>query len=183
MKEKSRIRKMIFFAVFVILFATFDFVSKQIIVSTMETGQIIPIFGDVFGLFLIYNTGALFGFNPSAFIPFITNAHFFLVFTLFALFIMALFMLKLDAAKQKLLFWALIFISAGAIGNGIDRIIRPDGGVVDFFMVNLGFRLGPIPFDPWPIFNFADIFVNVGLGLFILDAILSGKKEKKNNVF
>jgi lipoprotein signal peptidase len=46
-------------------------------------------------------------------------------------------------------------------------------------MVNLGFRLGPIPFDPWPIFNFADIFVNLGLGLFILDAIKNGKKENK----
>jgi len=179
MEEKSKIRKMVFFAIFVVVFAAFDFTTKQIIVSTMQTGQVIPIFGDVFGLYLIYNTGALFGFNPSLFVPFITNAYFFLAFTLFALFVIVIFMLRLDAAKQKLLFWALILICAGAIGNGIDRIIRPDGGVVDFFMVNLGFRLGPIPFDPWPIFNFADIFVNLGLGLFILDAIKNGKKENK----
>ena len=179
MIEKSNIRKTVFFAIIVVILAAFDFATKQIIVSTMQTGQVIPVFGDVFGLYLIYNTGVLFGLNPSTFIPFLTNAQLILAITVLVLFFMSLFVMRLDAAKQKLLFWALIFISAGAIGNGIDRIIRPDSGVVDFFMVNLGFRLGPIPFDPWPIFNFADIFVNVGLGLFILDTIKNGKKETK----
>lgn len=172
-------KKIILFVVFTIILATIDFTSKQIIVSTMQVGEIIPIFGDVFGLFLIYNTGALFSFDPSKYIPFITNAHFFLVFTVLALFFLSWFVIRLDFAKQKLLFWAVVFICAGAIGNGIDRIIRPDSGVVDFLMVNLGFRLGPIPFDPWPIFNFADIFVNVGIGLFILDAIFEGRREKQ----
>jgi len=172
-------KKIVMFAIFTIILATFDFTTKQIIVSTMETFQTIPIFGDVFGLYLIYNTGALFSFDPSAHIPFITNAHFFLTFTIIALFLLSWFVVRLDYAKQKLLFWAAVFICAGAIGNGIDRVIRPDSGVVDFFMVNLGFRLGPIPFDPWPIFNFADIFVNVGIGLFILDSILESKREKK----
>jgi signal peptidase II len=172
-------KKIIWFAIFTIIFATIDFTTKQIIVSTMQVGEHLPIFGDVFGLYLIYNTGALFSFNPSNYIPFITNAHFFLVFTVLALFFLSWFAVRLDFEKQKLLFWAIIFICAGAIGNGIDRIIRPDSGVVDFFMVNLGFRLGPIPFDPWPIFNFADIFVNIGIGLFVLDAIFEEKKKVK----
>ena len=177
MEQKKDRRKIILFISITMFLAAFDFTTKQIIVSTMKTGEVFWIFENSFGLYLIYNIGALFSFNPSKYIPFITNAHLFLTFTVLALFLMSFFMLKLDLAKQKLLFSALIFISAGAIGNGIDRIIRPDSAVVDFFLVDLGFRLGPIPFDPWPIFNFADIFVNIGIGWFILDSILNGKKE------
>jgi signal peptidase II len=172
-------KKIIIFAIFTIILAAMDFTSKQIIVLTMQVGQIISIFGDVFGFYLIYNTGVLFSFNPSKYLPFIKNAHLILSFTVLVLFLLSWFVIRLDYSKQKLLFWAVVFICAGAIGNGIDRIIRPDGGVVDFLMVNLGFRLGPIPFDPWPIFNFADIFVNVGIGLFILDSIIDWKKTKK----
>ncbi|MCL1947809.1 MAG: signal peptidase II [Chitinivibrionia bacterium] len=177
MEQKTDVQKIILFVFITVSLAAFDFTTKQIIVSTMKTGDVLWLFENVFGLYLLYNTGALFSFNPSQYVPFVTNAHLFLTFTVLALFLMSFFMLKLDLAKQKLLFCALTFISAGAIGNGLDRIIRPNSAVVDFFLVDLGFRLGPIPFDPWPIFNFADVFVNIGIGLFILDSILNGKKE------
>ena len=171
-------KKIILFVVFTVLLAAFDYASKQAIVLTMQVGDYIPIFGDTFGLCFIYNKGALFGFNPSQYIPFITNAHFFLFFTVLALGFLSYYIMKLDYKKQRILFLGIIFICAGAIGNGIDRIIRPDSAVVDFFMVDLGFRLGPIPFDPWPIFNFADIFVNIGIGLFILDSVFYAKKDR-----
>jgi len=90
--------------------------------------------------------------------------------------VLSYYVVKLDYKKQKLLFWGIIFICAGAAGNGLDRIIRPDSAVVDFFMADLGFHLGPIPFDPWPIFNFADIFINAGLGLFVLDYLVLQKR-------
>ena len=177
MEHKNNTRKMILFAVFTLMLAVIDFTSKQIIVSTMARGDYIPVFGNTFGLYLVYNTGAIFSFNPSQYIPFITNAVFFPIFTALALIVLIVYVFKLDYTKQKLLFCGLIFICAGAIGNGLDRFIRPESAVVDFFMVDLGFSIGPIPFDPWPIFNFADIFVNVGLGLFILDSLPIWKKR------
>lgn len=168
------------FAAFTFLLAAIDFTSKQAVVNSMHSGDYFPIFGNTFGLYLTYNKGAIFSFNPSKYIPFIKNAHFFLFFTAVALGILSYYVVQLDYRKQKLLFWGIIFICAGAIGNGLDRIIRPDGAVVDFFMANLGFRLGPIPFDPWPIFNFADIFVNTGLGLFVLDYFVSQKNTSRS---
>ncbi|MDR0304857.1 MAG: signal peptidase II [Chitinispirillales bacterium] len=179
MEQKSDFRKIILFVVLTIIFAAFDFASKQAVVTTMQVGDYFPIFGNTFGLYLVYNKGAIFSFDPSKYIPFIKNAHFFLFVTFIALGFLSYYIVKLDYRKQKLLFWGIIFICAGAIGNGIDRIIRPESAVVDFFMADLGFRLGPIPFDPWPIFNFADIFVNIGLGLFILDYFVSAKKREK----
>lgn len=177
MELKNGFQKIILFVILTIILATVDFASKQMAVFIMEPGDYVPIFENTFGFYLAYNTGAIFSFNPSKYIPFITNAHFFLIFTVLALGFLIYYVIKLDYEKQNLLFLGITFICAGAIGNGIDRIIRPESAVVDFFMVNLGFHLGPIPFDPWPIFNIADIFVNTGLGLFILDWILNGKKS------
>jgi signal peptidase II len=50
---------------------------------------------------------------------------------------------------------AFVLISAGAMGNGIDRIAR--GYVVDF--VHLHY---------WPVFNAADVYITVGMVLFVL---------------
>jgi len=64
------------------------------------------------------------------------------------------------------------FILGGALGNGIDRFAS--GSVVDF----LEFRL-----IRFPVFNFADIFINVGIvclliGSFDLPSLTS--KRRKN---
>ena len=49
-------------------------------------------------------------------------------------------------------------IVSGALGNGIDRLLR--GYVVDFIHVT-----------HWPIFNVADIAVTVGVALLVLDGV------------
>ncbi len=48
------------------------------------------------------------------------------------------------------------FLLGGAIGNGIDRISR--GFVIDFININ---------FINFPVFNFADISINIGLILLL----------------
>lgn len=64
---------------------------------------------------------------------------------------------------------AAAFIIGGAIGNLYDRIAY--GFVVDFLdFSGLSF--------PW-VFNIADAAINVGVGLFILDAVLEGRAAKK----
>jgi signal peptidase II len=60
----------------------------------------------------------------------------------------------------------------GAAGNLIDRLFRGDawlnGAVVDF-----------IDFQWFPIFNLADIAVNVGAGLLILGSVLSARAQRR----
>ena len=57
------------------------------------------------------------------------------------------------------------FILGGTFGNGIDRVVK--GYVIDFINLN---------FIEFPIFNIADISINIGLILIIYDYI----KNKKN---
>jgi len=60
----------------------------------------------------------------------------------------------------------------GAAGNLIDRMFRGDdgflrGAVVDF-----------IDFQWFPIFNIADMAINIGAGLLILNSILSARAQR-----
>jgi len=57
--------------------------------------------------------------------------------------------------------WGIGFILGGALGNWVDRIRV--GAVIDF----LDFRI-------WPVFNFADTAITVGVGLFLLE-LLKGR--------
>ena len=65
--------------------------------------------------------------------------------------------------------WPLAFIIGGALGNLIDRIRF--GAVVDF----LDFHIGGAH---WPAFNVADIFICVGVGLYILNWLLARRHLK-----
>ena len=56
------------------------------------------------------------------------------------------------------------FILAGTIGNGIDRIIR--GYVIDFINLN---------FIDFPVFNIADISINIGF-IFIIYGLIKDKR-------
>ena len=61
------------------------------------------------------------------------------------------------------------FILGGAFGNGIDRLLS--GEVVDF----LDFRL-----IQFPIFNFADVFINVGIACLLIAALRHPPKANGN---
>lgn len=72
-------------------------------------------------------------------------------------------------ATRPLMAFALAFIMGGALGNVIDRIRF--GAVADFLDVSaLGF--------PW-IFNVADAAINVGIGLLLIDMLLTERKAKQ----
>ena len=58
-------------------------------------------------------------------------------------------------------------IAGGALGNLIDRIRF--GAVVDF----LDFHIGGWH---WPAFNVADIFITVGIGLYLLSWYMARRK-------
>ena len=72
--------------------------------------------------------------------------------------------------KNKLLFWAIMLVLSGGIGNMIDRVFR-DGNVIDF----LHFEFLP----SFPVFNVADCAIVVGAGLLILYFLIDSVKESK----
>tara|TARA_B100000614_G_scaffold103158_1_gene92740 strand:+ start:1117 stop:1428 length:312 start_codon:yes stop_codon:yes gene_type:complete len=53
--------------------------------------------------------------------------------------------------------YGLSFILAGSIGNGIDRILK--GYVIDFIKIK---------FIDFPVFNIADIVINIGVLILII---------------
>ena len=59
---------------------------------------------------------------------------------------------------------ALLLVTAGAVGNGLDRIVR--GYVVDFVHVR-----------HWPVFNVADVYVTAGAALLGLAAWRSSRQR------
>lgn len=67
------------------------------------------------------------------------------------------------AKAGRLYQWALGLIAGGAIGNLVDRMSYTR--VIDF----LDFRV-------WPVFNLADTFICIGVGLILLDALKEFKK-------
>ena len=59
---------------------------------------------------------------------------------------------------------SIVLITAGAIGNLIDRFLN-DGAVIDF-----------LSFWSFPIFNFADIFISCGVAIYLFMEIFSVPK-------
>lgn len=121
----------------------------------LDTGykDIIPGF---IGLENVHNYGAAFSI--------LQNARWFFVILTLIFAIAVIVILRMNIVHGKLGRWSLVMVLAGAIGNGIDRLIK--GYVVDMF--HFEFSLFGIDFSKFPIFNIADIFITVGGVIFCL---------------
>lgn len=75
----------------------------------------------------------------------------------------------LRSAQRRLTGWALGLVIGGALGNMIDRMRY--GAVADFLDFNgLWF--------PW-VFNVADVAINIGAGLLLLDFLVHGENKDR----
>jgi signal peptidase II len=68
--------------------------------------------------------------------------------------------------------WGLLIIVPGALGNLFDRVIHSSLGVVDFI------RIGISDTVYWPIFNFADAYVTIGVTLVALNFLQEEQRRK-----
>ena len=124
-----------------------DQLSKFFVRNNFQLNQPIPIINNIFHLTYIQNTGAGFGILKAQTLI--------LIFVSIA--VIGIIFYNFDKIKNKeILLQVLVgFVLGGTIGNLIDRMAY--GHVIDF----LDFRI-------WPIFNFADSFVTIGIiGLII----------------
>jgi len=128
---------------FAITFFLIDQVSKIFLQKLLATQSFIWFFKPIFGLTLVFNRGAAFGIFQ--------GKVFFLILISLFVFGLLFFIYKQEPNKSTFLLLSFGLIIGGAVGNLFDRVFS--GYVVDFIYLSF-----------WPTFNFADIFINAGVG-------------------
>lgn len=168
MVQKNHDRKKLY-GIAVILVAVgvfFDQWTKYLAVCNLKDQSPLILIDKVFQLCYLENHGAAFGMMQN-------QTIFFLICTPIILAVMVILYIKMPLENKFLpLRFCAIFITAGAIGNMIDRIRL--GYVIDFFYFNL---------IDFPIFNVADIYVTVATFFLILLTLFYYKEEDFDRIF
>jgi signal peptidase II len=144
-----------------------DLATKLLIESHLHFGDQVEVIEGFFYLTHVRNPGAAFGMFATA--PKVMRLTFFIGVSIVAVGIILSFFHKL-APGDRLSGLALGMILGGAMGNLVDRIRYQE--VVDFLHFKLwqGYS--------WPDFNLADSFIVVGVGLLVLELLVSeGENE------
>ena len=138
------------FALLSLLLIAVDQWSKALAYDTLRVDGPIALIQGVFELYYSENRGAAFGILQG-------KQWFFLLVAAAVVIVILLFLSRIPWRKRYApLFFALVLLCSGAVGNVIDRAVR--GFVVDFFY----FRL-----IDFPIFNVADCYVVVSAALLL----------------
>jgi signal peptidase II len=126
-----------------------DILTKRWAVAALDHGVSIDALGGLVPLTLAFNTGIAFGLDIPA-----LGRWVLVVLSLVVVFMLANLLVNARPG-DRLRVVSVSLVTAGALGNLVDRI-RWDRGVVDF--------IGPIDlgFMHWPIFNVADMAITVG---------------------
>jgi len=151
-----------------------DWVTKVWAAKHLHVGIPVRIFGDFGQFVLVYNKAAVFGLDPRRIIPSFPLTQFHFIFTIIAVVLVIAYFRTLKK-NDTLMQWGISLVLPGALGNLFDRIVFPGRGVVDFMQIDLKFW----PFNPWPIFNMADIYVTIGVILICINFLLESNKQKR----
>lgn len=133
-----------------------DQLTKYFIRAHLHLFESIPLIPRILYLTHTQNTGGVFGILPD-------QTNFFIIGTILVLFLLFLSFFFLEYSSLQRL--ALILVIAGALGNLFDRIYF--GYVTDFLDIQV-----------WPIFNLADTYVVIGVGLFLIHEFLQYLKDR-----
>lgn len=133
-----------------------DFAIKFVVDKSLHANQSIPVIGNVLSLTYVQNQGAAFGlFWGSTLILIIVGI----------LAIFGIIYFHEHISKNSHLQIPLALLLGGSLGNIVDRVFR--SYVVDY-----------IDFHFWPVFNLADIMINISVFLIILH-IMVHKEERE----
>ena len=152
---KSNIKLLGWSAIIIII----DQFAKILIKQFMLEKESVSVIGDILRLTYIKNPGMAFGIQ-------IGGKLFYTIFASIACVIILVYLFRLRPEN----FWArfaLASILGGAIGNLIDRFIYSE--VVDFIDIRI---------IRWPVFNFADIAVFIGMIVLIAVVIFERNREE-----
>ena len=154
-----------FLKIIIILFFTIsiDQLSKSIAYKELFLKDNIFYINEFLSLTPVWNKGISFGM----FQDFGDYGRF--TFTIIA-FIISVWLIWSSINLQRLSSIGYILIAGGALGNATDRIIY--GKVIDF----IDFHYLDMH---WPVFNFADTFIFIGVSLFLYNEFFLSKATKK----
>ncbi len=185
----TKTKKQLFGSAFIVtILVALDQLTKYLAVKFLKGQPAIPIIKDVFELQYLENTSAAFGMDPISLLHnifsfkiFLENPElflnvrmiFFVILTIVMLLLFGILYTKIPNEKRfYYLDMVLLFLSAGAIGNFIDRASQQY--VVDF----LYFKL-----IDFPIFNVADIYVTCSAIFMLILGIFYYKDEDVERIF
>jgi signal peptidase II len=162
MRAKKEVLYKLSYPVLIILLVVLDLFSKDYAANNFLFAQSYTTFIPFIDFLLIYNSGIAFGiFDGYGNLA----SNLLLVITIFILIYLIRLLVK---EKVQIAKFALSLITAGALGNIIDRFI--DGKVTDF----LHLELGSFSFF---IFNLADAFITLGAILIIYFELIYKAKQ------
>lgn len=142
-----------------------DQYAKMLVAANFELGQSTTFIKGILDFTYIHNTGGAWGM--------LSGYTWLLVSVTLIIMLVCIALLMRYGVKNKLIFWSLILVLSGGVGNMIDRIFR-DGEVIDF----LHFAF----FKSFPVFNIADIAIVIGAGLlmfYFISGMIKDEKQKK----
>ena len=152
----SRSMKIIAYSFYIVLL---DQISKFLVLSILGFERSKNIIPNLLNFTLVKNKGA-------AFSLFSNSTNFLTITSVIATLLLITIILK-SPPKSYWNFMGLTYLLGGTIGNGIDRLFK--GYVLDFL------ELVPINF---PIFNVADVSINIAIVCFIIDIIKDKSRIK-----
>ncbi|MEO6944984.1 MAG: signal peptidase II [Lacisediminihabitans sp.] len=169
-RTKVSVRALVTLGLVALVVYSLDQIAKYFIVNTMTEGDEVKVLGEFLQFHFVKNSGAAFSFASGSTWIFSIAASAVTIFIL------------LFAKRIRSFGWALLFgmLLGGTMGNLSDRLFRAPGfgvgHVVDFIQV-YGFPA---------IFNIADSFIVVSMGLFIILTLrgvaLDGRTSVKKSV-
>ncbi|HEX6249157.1 MAG TPA: signal peptidase II [Nocardioidaceae bacterium] len=143
-----------------------DVVTKILAVEHLTGRDPIPVVGDLLSLYLTYNSGAAFSFLTG-------HTEVLSLIAITAVVVVLWVSRRIGSTGWAI---ALGFLLGGVAGNLTDRLLREPGflrgHVVDFLML-----------PNFPVFNVADICINIAAGVIVLQAIrginLDGTRQEE----
>ena len=178
--EKNNTKPLIWPLIIVLVVVALDQATKIWALNALTGRGSVEVFGNFFMFTLVFNQGGALGTNLGSSIYYLIISILILPF---------LFYYVYRYRFQLLLSWPLAFISAGALGNIIDRIYL--GQVVDFIDIDFfDFNFFGQHIQRWWTFNIADAAISCGIVFLLVISFLPGKfleklsesSEKRNEI-
>lgn len=138
-----------------------DLFTKELVLDVLDPGRFVPLLGPQVGWQLVFNPGASFGLPLPP-----------LVFPLVTLLLVVVVVRALAEPAPMSAVAGQGLVLGGALGNLLDRLVRPgDGSPIGGYVVDF------VAWGDFPRFNVADASITVGVALFILVTLITERRE------
>jgi len=143
------VHKILIFFILII----FDLISKYFVYTFIDLYKFIKI-TNFFDITHVHNFGVSFGLFSEQISP--------LILIFIGLLVVVFIIYLMVNSQDKLEYWGLFVIVCGAMANILDRSIN--GYVIDFIYFHINQLY-------WPAFNFADMYISIGIIMIIMNMI------------